>query len=266
MKKTFFLFSLALLCLAVNAQWTSSGSTIYYNGGNVGIGTSTPRVPLEVNGTYYLNRPAQMGDVENTIGIASGSYLGMAPSDLSSTNNSYMLFLFPDNNSFRIGTGYDGHLGTGIYRDIQFGRYTGNPYMTIKDGGNVGIGTTNPQSLLAVKGTITSQQVVVTLTGWSDYVFDPAYRLMPLKDLKRFIHTYRHLPDMPSADSVLKAGLDLGAGQAGLLKKIEELTLYATSQDQRIDVLQKEVSALKDLQKEVEALKSAIKNMDHGKG
>ena len=41
-------------------------------------------------------------------------------------------------------------------------------------GGNVGIGTLNPQYLLSVNGTVGAKDVIVTNTGWSDSVFGPA--------------------------------------------------------------------------------------------
>ncbi|MGN6490409.1 MAG: hypothetical protein ACTHLE_00320 [Agriterribacter sp.] len=98
-------------------------------------------------------------------------------------------------------------------------------------GGNVGIGTTNPQAKLAVNGDIFSTKVKVTQTGWPDYVFYPNYKLPPLKEVEKFIQQYKHLPDVPSASEVEKNGLDLGNNQALLLKKIEELTLYIIEQD-----------------------------------
>jgi hypothetical protein len=122
--------------------------------GNIGIGTTTPQAKLDVNGLFYLNRPPLLVDQLSTLGVQDGSYLGIAPTNLSSANNSYMLFSFPTNNAFRIGTNYDGHLANGYYRDIELGRYQGDPYMIIKDGGNIGIGTNNPQTKLDVNGVI----------------------------------------------------------------------------------------------------------------
>lgn len=169
--------------------------------GNVGIGTTTPRTTLDLNGSFYLTRPSTMVDAESTIGIPAGSYLGIAPSDLSASNPGYVAFLFPDNNSFRIGTNYDGHIGSPFYRDLQFGRYTGDAYMTIKEGGNVLIGKTsqtNTSYKLDVNGTGRLNQVVVNTTG-ADYVFDPGYRLNTLHDLERYISKEHHLPGIAPA-------------------------------------------------------------------
>ena len=47
--------------------WTQSGTDIYYNDGNVGIGTSTPIATLEVNGTAIIQDDVTFNGIENTI-------------------------------------------------------------------------------------------------------------------------------------------------------------------------------------------------------
>lgn len=99
--------------------------------------------------------------------------------------------------------------------------------------GNVGIGTKNPQSLLAVAGTITAKQVAVSQTGWSDFVFDSTYRMMPLGAVATYTQEHKHLPGIPSAVEIEQSGLDLGAMEKLHMQKIEELTLYVIDADKR---------------------------------
>ncbi|HMI60522.1 MAG TPA: hypothetical protein VK518_06430 [Puia sp.] len=113
------------------------------------------------------------------------------------------------------------------------------------NGGNLAIGTTSAFGYkLAVNGTAIFTKAIVKPYPWSDYVFDQDYRLPALDSVGRFIGAHHHLPDMPSADSVAVAGIDIGNNQSLLLKKIEELTLYAIAQQKEIDELKKTVKKL----------------------
>ncbi|UTN03047.1 tail fiber protein [Flavobacterium bizetiae] len=96
----------------------------------------------------------------------------------------------------------------------------------INDDGNIGIGTTNPQNKLDVKGTIHSQEVKVDMEGWSDFVFKKEYNLPTLEDVEKHINEKGHLENIPNEEEVLKNGINLGEINAKLLQKIEEMTLY----------------------------------------
>ncbi|MDM8522090.1 hypothetical protein QUF80_01860 [Desulfococcaceae bacterium HSG8] len=116
-------------------------------------------------------------------------------------------------------------------------------FVTNSDG-NVGIGETNPQSKLAVNGTVTAKEVIVSTTGWSDYVLKDDYNLMPLNELEQDIKKNGHLPDIPSAEEVKKNGVSVGEMQAKLLQKVEELTLYMIELKKENEVLKQQVASL----------------------
>lgn len=58
---------------------------------------------------------------------------------------------------------------------------------------------------------------------------------MPLLQLDRFIKENNHLPDMPTEETVLNDGIELGEMNALLLKKVEELTLYVIELKKELD-------------------------------
>ncbi|MBV7333437.1 hypothetical protein KFU94_35425 [Chloroflexi bacterium TSY] len=99
--------------------------------------------------------------------------------------------------------------------------------------------------MLAVNGTITAQEIVVTDSGWADFVFAGDYNLMPLPEVQQYIDDNGHLPGVPSANEVDENGVDLGKMQVTLLQKIEELTLYVINQDQELALMRRELSELK---------------------
>jgi predicted ribosome quality control (RQC) complex YloA/Tae2 family protein len=117
--------------------------------------------------------------------------------------------------------------------------------MTLTNGGNVGIGTTNPTKKLSVLGTIQATEVVVN-TGWSDYVFAPDYRLKPLKEIAAYIHANHHLPEIPTETEVKENGVSLGEMQSKLLAKIEELTLHVIQEHERNDRLEQQNAKMQE--------------------
>lgn len=134
----------------------------------------------------------------------------------------------------------------------------------ISDTGNIGINTINTQGYrLAVNGSAIFTSARVKAYGnWPDYVFAKEYRLPSLDSLSRFIQYNGHLPDIPSADSMQSAGIDLGGTDAALLKKVEELTLYLIDQNKTLATHNKTIARLQARlhaeQKEIITLKAMI--------
>ncbi|SCY50241.1 hypothetical protein SAMN02927916_2324 [Flavobacterium anhuiense] len=118
-------------------------------------------------------------------------------------------------------------------------------------GGNVGIGTLNPDSKLAVNGTIHSKEVKVDMTGWSDFVFKKEYNLPTLEEVEKHIAEKGHLENIPSEKEVLENGINLGEMNAKLLQKIEELTLYMIQMKKENESVKKENIEIKEYLKEL---------------
>lgn len=123
----------------------------------------------------------------------------------------------------------------------------GNNLILNKDGGNVGIGTNNPDQKLTVKGKIHAEDVIIDANIPADYVFQkyfdgqssikPDYQMPTIQELESFVKENKHLPDIPSAEKMSQDGVNLGDFQIKLLQKIEELTLYVISQNKEIEKL-----------------------------
>ena len=119
------------------------------------------------------------------------------------------------------------------------------------------------RSSLAVNGPIKAKSLTLSATDWPDYVFDSSYHLPSLSSVENYIRRQHHLPDIPSASAIQKDGLDVGANQTVLMKKIEELTLYNIDQEKRITEqntkLEAQAKELSSLKAELDELKAMIK-------
>jgi len=88
-----------------------------------------------------------------------------------------------------------------------------------------------------------SGTLIAPTKSFPDFVFSPTYKLQPLSETKAYIAQNGHLPNVPSAKDVEKTGLDLVQMNQVLLQKVEELTLHAIAQQERINALEARIPA-----------------------
>jgi hypothetical protein len=168
----------------VSSQWVTSGSDIYYNTGNVGIGTSTfngtypEKLVVDAGTTTSVNAIVGKGTINNyfQLNIQNLSSGASASSDVVATaDNGSETSYYVDmgingsgNTSGVMGSANDAYLynlggnfliGTGTSaKSLVF--MTGgqtqstNERMRIDGSGNVGIGTNSPKSLFDVSGSV----------------------------------------------------------------------------------------------------------------
>ena len=190
----------------------------------VGIGTISPYEALQIGDRFTFhsggfkamcyNFTYNAGDKRILADYASGIFL---------TNSGTILFR----------TAPNGAAGSAI-------SWLNN--MTITNDGKVAIGnvSTPGNYKLYVQDGILTERVRVAVKNtaeWSDYVFNEEYKLLSISELEAFVKENKHLPNVPSAEKVVKEGIDMAKMDATLLEKIEELTLYVIQQQKEIELL-----------------------------
>lgn len=213
--------------------------TVGYDGTNVIWGNSSPTHQISIGaiGNGYTAKPnIQFNGYSTVLNTTfGGTFTIVNPSGGFGSSSALVM-------AIKGTTGQTGNL-------MEWQNDGGAALSSVKSDGSVTIGTTNLPSgyKLAVGGNIIAEKVRVKLqsSGWPDYVFGKEYSLLSLKETERFIKLNNHLPGVPSAAEIEKSGLDLGDGQAVLLKKIEELTLHLIEMNKKVEKLILENEALK---------------------
>jgi len=113
----------------------------------------------------------------------------------------------------------------------------------------VGVGTTTvpPDYRMVVEGKLGARDVFVACAGWPDYVFNSTHKMRPLDELEAFLSANKHLPGIPSATEIERAGgVNLGEMQTRQMEKIEELYKYIIEMNKSLQHLSLENKELKE--------------------
>lgn len=218
---------LPLYVAATPGQWSATGSTIYYNDGSVSIGSSSTSAKLSVSGN-----DANVNTNTINVGVTADRHWEIINGKYANEGNgNYPLTFYQPSYS-----GCSNCKGDLILRP---GRHLSIPYA------KVGIGTLALDDYrLAVNGAIHAKELVVSNSGWADYVFDKDYDLMSLADVESFIEKNKHLPGIPAGSEIEGEGLPVGEMQKLHMQKIEELTLYIIQQNKEMEELKARLDKL----------------------
>jgi hypothetical protein len=125
--------------------WNQSGTNIFYNNGNVGIGTANPAGLLDVLGNVYVGTGANNQNYKLVIRGPN------APYDYTSQQN--LSFEFTGAGSSQVRAYRSGDYANNLDLLTTDGTDTLRPRVHLDSNGDVGIGTTNPVNSLEVAGT-----------------------------------------------------------------------------------------------------------------
>lgn len=135
-------------------DWNSGADMVTFNNGNMGVGNTNPQYTFHVDRATGDNRAvAQFASPGNN----SWGQVLMLRTTGAGTDGAKLLFRNRDVKNWSIGGDGGGGNNFVITEDGGDGVYGsgfGNTRVTVKAGGNVGIGSTDPQQTLDVNGTI----------------------------------------------------------------------------------------------------------------
>jgi hypothetical protein len=125
-----------------DADWTIKGDTIYHLSGNVGIGTTSPVNKLEVDGDFKIRELGIVGDWPE---ILFNAYNTGTNKVYATSNSAFSIIHDQSYNNLNLMYAPPGVAGNPV--GWNYG-------MTFNSSGNVGIGTTSPESNLDIRGIV----------------------------------------------------------------------------------------------------------------
>lgn len=222
--------------------------------GKIGIGTNAPGSSLDVKGILRLSGVtsgyvgltvlASAGSTTYTLPGADGS-MGQQLTTNGTGGLSWAAAASTTTNSLSLsGSNVTSTINGVTSNSITLPWSTSGANISNSNTGAVIIGSVSTPAgykLYVSTGILTEKikAALKTSANWSDYVFESNYKLKPIEEVEKYIKANKHLPDVPSADELVKeGGIDMNEMFATQMQKIEELTLYIIEMKKEIKDLQ----------------------------
>ncbi|MGB0523761.1 MAG: hypothetical protein ACPGJS_12415 [Flammeovirgaceae bacterium] len=188
------------------------------------------------------------------------TYQKLLNPSLTNVGPSYNIFSGTESRSYQNPVGYCGSTYTITYSiENVRAELTGTSYRPTE----LKVATNNlPNGYsTAVGGKAYFEGIdIAAQADWPDYVFDEAYPLLPLSELKAYVEENKHLPNVPSAATIETQGWhDAGATTTLLLEKTEELTLYTLQHYKAQQELKAQAAAQEAMLNRLELLAKQLK-------
>ncbi len=224
-----------------STQWSNgTGGAIYYDGGNVGIGTNLPMTRLDVRQGFSTN--VLLNIINGSVAGPNGSTLAHFEG-LNGTSSVYL-----DIKTANIASIFQ-------YIALEAGGTETDRLVLQPEGGNVGIGTTIPSYKLDVSGDIRATGSVYyggsdgsangTAYNKPDFVFEKDYEVMETDDVERFVNEGKHLPWLIRAEEEDKEGINMTRMSFQTLEALENIQMQVIKLNNRVKALENENQSLK---------------------
>ena len=238
MKKLILSLAITFATISLSAQFTESPTGVLTTTDRVGINTTN--LDNTENNAYKLT---VQGFVN--IGGTSGGLLKVRRINGKKHNS-----VDRDHLYLQWQTGLDVYVGTHTTTGKKSDLFVSGK---VRIGNDVEMPT--GYQLFVKEGILTEKVKIAlkTTNDWADYVFAEDYKLNSLETVEDFVKENKHLPNIPSAKTVVENGINVAEMDAKLLRQIEELWLHTIEINKEKETLQNQV---KGLINEVEILKN----------